>query len=81
MCIIAGNEPEYCACIYVYNVLYVYNCIHEKAIKPSCILYLEFIFLSFLFAANTPTPLRNILMWNVQRKILDLRKIHRIFGN
>ena len=25
--------------IYVNNVLYVYNCIHEKAIKSSCILY------------------------------------------
>ena len=40
MCIIVSNEPKYCACLYVYNVLYVYNCIHEKAIKPSCILYL-----------------------------------------
>ena len=26
--------------LYVNNVLYVYNCIHEKAIKSSCILYL-----------------------------------------
>ena len=26
--------------LYVHNVLYVYNCIHEKAMKPSCILYL-----------------------------------------
>ena len=26
-------------CLYVYNVLYVYNCRHEKAIKPSCILF------------------------------------------
>ena len=40
MCIIVGNEPKYCACLCVNNVLYVYNCIHEKAIKPSCILYL-----------------------------------------
>ena len=27
---------KYCACLYVNNVLYVYNYIHEKAIKPSC---------------------------------------------
>ena len=26
-------------CLYVHNVLYVYNCRHEKAIKPSCILF------------------------------------------
>ena len=38
--IIVSNEPKYCACLYVNNVLYVYNCIHQKAIKPSCILYL-----------------------------------------
>ena len=25
------------ACLYVNNVFFVYNCIHEKAIKPSCI--------------------------------------------
>ena len=25
-------------CLYVKNVLLVYNCIHEKAINPSCIL-------------------------------------------
>ena len=31
---------EVVTCLYVNNVLYVYNCIHEKAIKPSCILYL-----------------------------------------
>ena len=42
MCIIVSNEPKYCACLYVNNVLYVYNCIHQKAIKPSCILYLGF---------------------------------------
>ena len=36
MCIIFSNEPKYCACFYVNNVLYVYNCIHEKAIKPTC---------------------------------------------
>ena len=36
MCIIFSNEPKYCACFYVNNVLYVYNCIHEKAIKLSC---------------------------------------------
>ena len=35
-----SNEPKYCACLYANNVLYMYNCIHEKAIKPSCILYL-----------------------------------------
>ena len=35
-----SNEPKYCACLCVNNVLYAYNCIHEKAIKPSCILYL-----------------------------------------
>ena len=40
MCIIVSNEPKYCACLCVNNVLYVYNCIYEKAIKPSCILYL-----------------------------------------
>ena len=40
MCITVSNELKYCACLYVYNVLYVYNCIHEQAIKPSCILYL-----------------------------------------
>ena len=39
-CIISGNEFNYCVYLYVNNVLYVYNCIHEKAIKPSCILYL-----------------------------------------
>ena len=38
MCIIGSNEPKYCACLYANNVLYMYNCIHEKAIKPSCIL-------------------------------------------
>ena len=41
MCIIVSNEPKYCACLCVNNVLYVYNCIHEKVIKPSCVLYLE----------------------------------------
>ena len=41
MCIIVSNEPKYCACLYVNNVLYVYNCMHEKAIKPACILYLD----------------------------------------
>ena len=40
MCIISSNEPKYCACLYANNVLHMYNCIHEKAIKPSCILYL-----------------------------------------
>ena len=38
--IISRNELKYCAHLYVNNVLYVYNCTHEKAIKPSCILYL-----------------------------------------
>ena len=34
----------------VNNVLYVYNCIHEKAIKPSCILYLvSWFFVAFLY--------------------------------
>ena len=27
--------------IYVNNVLYVYNCIYKKAIKPYCIFYLD----------------------------------------
>ena len=40
MCIIVSNEPKYCACLCANNVLDMYNCIHEKAIKPSCILYL-----------------------------------------
>ena len=40
--IISRNELSYCVCLYVHNVLYVYNCIHEKAIKPSCILYLVY---------------------------------------
>ena len=31
------DELSYCVCLYVHNVLYVYNCIHEKAIKASCI--------------------------------------------
>ena len=42
MCIIGSNEPKYCACLYANNVLYMYNCIHEMAIKPSCILYLAY---------------------------------------
>ena len=41
MCITVSNEPKYCAYLCVNNVLYVYNCIHEKAVKPSCILYLR----------------------------------------
>ena len=41
MCIIGSNEPKYCACLYANNVLSMYNCIDEKAIKPSCILYLD----------------------------------------
>ena len=40
-CIISRNELNYCVCLYVNNVLYVCNCIHEKAIKPSCVLYLD----------------------------------------
>ena len=40
-CIVSQNELKYCACPYVSNVIYMYNCIHEKAIKPSCILYLD----------------------------------------
>ena len=39
--IISQNKLQYCACVYVNNVIYVYNCIHEKSIKPSCILYLD----------------------------------------
>ena len=41
-CIISRNELNYCVCLYVHNVLYVYNCIHKKAIKPSCILVAKF---------------------------------------
>ena len=41
ICVTVSNEPKYYACLFVNNVVYVYNCIHGKAIKPSCILYFD----------------------------------------
>ena len=42
MCIFFMMNLNIVQCLYVNNVLYVYNCIHEKAIKPYCILNLDF---------------------------------------
>ena len=39
------------------NVLNVYNCIHEEAIKPSCILYLDEI------VENSHQPVVNFHHW------------------